>query len=313
MKSTERIGLTDDRYDIDLTPPPEKLTILEELAEWDVELKWREYETDEAEPGRAYGLWYLTNTYTENLFDDWAIGHLVDDPTEHLTSRDREGAAILINRELEAEDINLRREAWEPDLGCYHGDGLRHAGPSINVKLHGIWEMNRQVEKALDIEFEEVDIEGTIQWETVEWEMEWFKDTYLPDKYPDLDVDRLGLFGRSGGHLVYDVYSPDYDAWPLRLTEATQLRALFEEIPELVKGVEQQVTARLGSILVLQHWNLAVDEWRDGEEIAKTEALRTKDFVKATWHQENLDAEIEWFDISDGEELIWNIIYKEDT
>ncbi len=299
--------MSEDTYDIDLTPPPEKLTILEELAEWDVQLTWQKPNEDHG------GLWYLTNTYTENMFDDWGIGHLVDDEDELLTSRDREAVTILINKKLEAEDIQLRQSAWETEFGSpYYGDHHHHAGPAINVKLNGMWAMARQVEKAFDIDFEDVDPDGTIQWDTVEWELEWFKDTYLPDNYPDLNPDSFGLFGRQGGHLVYDIYSGDYDAWPLTLTEATQLRALFEEIPELVKGVEQQVTAHLGGILLLTLWNLTVDEWRDGEEDAKTEALRTKDFARAAWHQANLDGETEWFDISEGEELIWSIIYKED-
>jgi hypothetical protein len=306
VKPTERIGLSEKTYDIDLTPPPEPRTILEELAEWGVDLTW--HKPDEYEGG----LWYLTNTYTDNLFDDWAIGHIIDD-AGLLTSRDREAATILINKELEADDIQLRQSAWEPTFGApYHGDRYHHAGPAIDVKLHAMWEQARQVEKALDIDFTDVDPEGTIQWDTVEWELEWFKDTYLPENYPDLNPDQFGLYGRQGGHLVYHIYSADYDAWPLTLAEATQLSALFDEIPELVKGVAMQVTARLGGYLLHDLWNLTVDEWRDGEEDAKAEAIRTKDFVRAAWHQANLDAETEWFDHTDGEEIIWDIIYKED-
>ncbi|KKK83250.1 hypothetical protein LCGC14_2795250, partial [marine sediment metagenome] len=86
-KSIGRNGLSEEEtYDIDLTPPPEPLTILEELAEWGVELTWQKPTEDNPEGG----LWYLTNTYTENMFDDWAIGHLVDDEDGQLTSRDRE-------------------------------------------------------------------------------------------------------------------------------------------------------------------------------------------------------------------------------
>ncbi len=299
----------EETYDIDLTPPPEPLTILEELAEWGVELTWQKPTEDNPDGG----LWYLTNTYTENMFDDWAIGHLVDDEDGQLTSRDREAVTILINKELEAEDIQLRQSAWEPTLGSpYHGDRHHHAGPEINVKLHGLYELARIVEKALDIDFEDVDPEGTLQWDTVEWEYEWFKTEWLPDRYPELDPDRFGLFGRQGGHLVYNNYDSDYDAWPLNLAEAVQLRALFEEIPELVKGIEQQVTAQLGGYRLMELHDKQVEKWREGEEEAKSECLRTNNFKRAAWHQDNIDAEIEWFDPTDGQDIIWPIIYKEE-
>jgi hypothetical protein len=303
--------LSEETYDIDLTPPPEPLTILERLAEWNVILTWQPPTESEYDSG----IWYLTNTYTDNLFDDWAIGHLVDDEDHLLTSRDREAATILINNELEAEDINLRPSAWESELGSgiYHGNhGRNGSGPAIDVKLHGMYELARIVEKVLDIEFEDVDPEGTLQRDTVEWEFEWFKTEYLPEKYPGLDADAFGLWGRQGGHLVYGIYASDYDAWPLTLVEAVQLRALFKEVPELVKGVEQQVTATLGGYLLVKLHDKAVEEWREGEEDAKAESLRTNDFQRAAWHQANIDAEIEWFDPTDGQEIIWPIIYKEE-
>ncbi len=302
--------MSEETYDIDLTPPPEPQTILEELAEWGVELTWQK-PTEETE-----GLWYLTNTYTDNMFDDWAIGHLIPDYVDgQLTSRDKEGATILINKELEAEDIQLRPSAWESEFGSpYHGDhGRRNgSGPAIDVKLHGMYDLARLVEKALDIDFEDVDPEGTLQWDTVEWEFEWFKTEFVPERYPGLDPDRLGLWGSQGGHLVYGIYTSDYDAWPLTLVEAVQLRALFKEVPELVKGVEQQVTAQLGGYRLMELHDKAVEEWREGEEVAKAECLRTGYFARAAWHQDNIDAEIEWFDPTDGQEIIWPIIYKEE-
>ncbi len=294
-------------YEIDLTPPPEKLTILEELATWDVELTWQKPNEDHD------GLWYLTNTYTDNFFDDWAIGHLVDDEDELLTSRDREAVTILINRDLEAEDINLRQSAWESEFGSpYHGDGHRHAGPEVNVKLNGEWSLTRDVEKALDIDYDNIDPEWTISGDVVEMEFDWFKTEMLPRDYPGLDPDRFGLFGRQGGHLVYDVYSSDYDAWPLTLEEATQLRALYSEIPSIIKGIEQEIVARLGGYVLLKLWDEMVDEWRDGEEEAKAEALRTNAFERAAWHQANLDAEDVWFDAVDGQEIVWPIVYEEE-
>lgn len=313
MKPTGRIGLSEETYDIELTPPPEPLTILQELATFGVELAWQKPDEDN-EPHSAHGLWYLTNTYTDNLFDDWAIGHLVDDEDHLLTSRDREAVTILINKELEAEDIHLRPTAWESEFGSpYHGNhGHSDSGPAIDVKLHGMYELARMVEKALDIEFEDIDPEGTLQWDTVEWEFEWFKSDFVPDRYPDLNTDLLSLHGRQGGHLVYGIYTSDYDAWPLPLVEAVQLRALFKEVPELVKGVEQQVTAILGGHLLLKLHDKAVEEWREGEEDAKAECLRTNDFRRAAWHQANIDAEIEWFDPIDGQDIIWPIIYKEE-
>ena len=299
--------MTEETYDIDLTPPPEKLTILEELAEWDVDLTWMKGDEHES------GLWYLTNTYTDNMFDDWGIGHLVDDEDDLLTSRDREAVTILINRDLEAEDINLRKRVWENEFGSpYHGDGLRHAGPEVSVKLHGEWALTRFVEKALDIEYGEVDPEWIITGDVVEMEFDWFKTEMLPRDYPGLDTERFGLFGRSGGHLVYDVYDSDNDAWPLTLAEATQLRALFAEMPSMIRGIEQEIVARLGGYVLLKLWDDMVDEWRDGEEEAKAEALRTNAFERAAWHQANLDAETTWFDAVDGQEIVWPIVYKED-
>ncbi len=304
--------MSEDTYDIDLTPPPEPLTILERLAVWDVELTWAKPDRNN-EPHSENGLWYLTNTYTENMFENWAIGHLIPDYMDNqLTSRDKEAATILINRDLDPEDINLTRKAWEDELPVYHGDAHRHAGPSVNVKMNGEWELTRDVEKALDIDYEGIDPEYSVFTDVVTWEFDWFKSEFLPRDYPGLDPDQFGLYGRQGGHLVYNVYSSDYDAWPISLDEAEQLRSLFSEIPSLVRGVEQEVVARLGGYVLLKIWDEVVDEWREGEEDAKAECLRTKDFTKAAWHQENLDAETEWFDSTDGQEIVWPIIYKED-
>ena len=264
--------------EFDLTPPKEPAPLLDRLAEWDVQLKY------EKEQG-----WYLTNTVND---DGWGGVYTValteEDADKYLTYRDREAAANIING-LDADQIIIDQEMWEHKFGYYSNDGM--GGPSWNVKLHDTWGYWQKLSKALDFEFPEeweIDREYTIWADVIDWEWDWFKG-WIKEEWPDLDHERFVRLGRSGGHLVYNVRGGYHDEPLLTLAEAEALQRLGKHIPDMVRGVAQDMVAAYASHALCEEAERQVDKWEAREEKAKAKAIRDGDFEKAAWHQENID------------------------
>lgn len=270
----ERNGLTE----FNLEPPEPEPTNVEILESWGIKLAWY----SEHRVWHIPGMGYITE-----------ILELEDEDVEHLTSRDQHAVEKKINEYGEhLMSHYLDDNVWESELGWYARHLDRIKGPTINVKLHETYDTWRLMEKIFDISLEEHEVDPEyVAWnDTIDMEMDWFKSEYIDgqsSRFEHLDGDKFVRGGRSGGWLVYD-----YGNTALTLGEATELRRVWEEVPDMVTTVAQEVVIRQWAWAFEDLWDGAVDDWYDRERDALIEAVRTNDFQAAKQHEENMKGDV---------------------
>lgn len=284
---------------INLEPPTPEPTWSDKLEALGIEIKWNSVT-------RCWDFIGLTTEYD----NDASLGYLMQDEeaNQRVTGRDRETVLRLINEVIDPNYLELS-ESLTWDIFSYYSDGTNR-GPSINIKLHDTYDFWRIVEKELDYEFPdeyEIDPHYNIWNDTIEWEWDWFIGTLIPEDYPHLDASQFMRLGRSGGHLVYDIYNRH-----LTVPEAWEFQQLEEAAPELVRGACAEIVHNMAAYALVDRWDAVHTEWLEGEEEAVADAVRAKDFEKAAWHQANRDAATskEFFDMEDAREIVWPAIEK---
>ena len=286
--------------EFDFTPPESEPTVIDMLAAVDVEPTWHKENRHWYFPGLVVGY----GNYNPSL------GDLMQDEEfdERLNSRDRHAVDRIVNNELHEGELELDQSNVTDLLGWYSERRSNWSGPSANIKLHSTYNYWRQLQKALDVDFDEMwaDSAYTIWGDTIDWEWEYYMDTVIPEDYPRLDTGLFKRGGRSGGHLIYNVSGRG-----LTVGEAYDLLKLWEKVPEYLEYVAQEIVTNQFAYGLKRLAEEVIDEWREGEQDAVAEALRTKDFEAAAWHQSNLDAEKDWIDEECGRMIVWDVLEDE--
>jgi hypothetical protein len=283
--------------EINLIPPEPEPTVTDKLQALNIIPVWD-------------GHWRFPGLVTD-YGDVVRLGELMDDEEADVLvkKRDRETVNRLVNG-MDPELLEVDEDTWR-DIFDYYSEG-NYRGPSINVKLHDTYDYWRIVENGLGFEFPdewEIDPEYQIWNDTIEQDWDWYMDTVIPEDHPSLDPKKFMRLGRSGGHLVYDI-GEHY----LNVAEAWDFMQLEKVAPKYVRSECAEVVSRQAAYALIDRWEIELDEWRDGEEEAVAEAVRTNNLKKATWHQANIDAAKgrEFFDHSIAHELVWGVIWEHD-
>lgn len=285
--------------EFDLEPPAPEPTNIEILESWGIKPTW----------DKENRLWHLPGLgYLHEIIE------MDEEDTLILTSRDRHAV------EKALEDYGeylmghyLDQDIWEPVLGWYARHMDRTKGPAINVRLYDTYEAWRLLEKVFDVDLEEhdVDPEYVAYQDTVDHEMDWFRSEYIDGQFAEiyhLDSKKFQLAGRSGGWLVYDIHSGNYDSGALTLGEATELRdKVWPDVPGMVRNVAHDIVVKQWSWAFEDMWTDAVDDWRDREQQAVLDAVERGDLKAAQWHRSNV---AETIDMPDMFDFVWLKFYE---